>query len=149
MQLVRLLKALKKHRPGPTCFVIYFKMSSFFHERLEDQPVSAFYTLKSFWPDTFYFFFVLALCLNAWSNLCAQHCARVFSWIIFIGNKLFRFPGNEAICYGSTFAETPINPPTVHTCNTLMLTDAHGHTHRKISSLLKNAVRFINNKNWH
>lgn len=52
-------------------------------------------------------FVLLASCSNVWSDFCAQHCARVFLWIIFIGNKLFLFPGNEVICYGSTFCRDP------------------------------------------
>lgn len=41
---------------------------------------------------------------------------------------------------GPLFAETPINPPTVRTYNTLMFT----WTNAWISSRLKNAIMFIN-----
>lgn len=129
-------------------FVVNLKMSSCFHEILEDyvrrkQPVSAFHTLKSFWPP---WFCALASCSDVWSDFGAQHCAHVFLWIIFIGNKLFSFSWKWGDLLWVHFLHRP--PLTHQLCAhiTLWCPQMHIYAHAQISSLLNNAVRFINIK---
>lgn len=111
-------------------FVVNLKMSSCFQEILEDyvcrkQPVSALHTLRSFWPP---WFCALAWRSDVWSDSGAQHGARVFLWIIFIGNKLFSFSWKWGDLLWVHFLQTPVNSPTVCTRSTLMPADAHIRT---------------------